>query len=318
MTACSNGSLKRRAKESLSRSGNNHRKTLLIHTGVTLAVSIVLLLLDYLLSKSIDEKPGLSGLDSRTMLRTVQQALLIVNVLFMPFWEQGIRYWSLKASREQPAGRQDLTEGFRRFWPLFRLTILRMLMLFALSFAVSYIASAIFALTPAATPLMEAMEQMLTESGSLTDMQSLMLSLPEDVVTSVATTMMLIMGILLLITYVPLMYMFRLADYFVFDTPGIRARQALRLSFRAVRKDFWRLLKLDLSFWWYYLPVAALTVVANLDMILSGAGVALPVSPETAYFGCSLLYAVGTLVLYTAARGPVEVCYARAYDYMKN
>lgn len=318
MTSCSNGLLKSRAKESLRRSGNNHRKTLLIHTGITLAVSLVLLLLDYLLSKSIDEKPGLSGLDSRTMLRTVQQVLLIVNVLFVPFWEQGIRFWSLKASREQSAGTQDLTEGFRRFWPLFRLAILRMLMLFALSFVCSNIASAIFALTPAATPLMEAMEQMLTESGSLTDLQSLMVSLPENVVTSVATTMMLIMGALLIITYLPLMYIFRLADYFIFDNSGIRARQAMRLSFRAVRKDFWRLLKLGLSFWWYYLPMAALTVVANLDVLLSSVGVTLPVSPEAAYFGTSLLHAVGTLALYTAARGPVEVCYARAYDYMKN
>ena len=59
------------AKESLS-AAHRPGRVILIHTGVVLLLSLVLTLLDYFLDRQISNTGGLSGMDQRSFMVTVQ------------------------------------------------------------------------------------------------------------------------------------------------------------------------------------------------------------------------------------------------------
>ena len=74
-----------------------------------------------------------------------------------------------------------------------------------------------------------------------------------------------------------------------------------------------QLVKLDISFWGYYLLLGLSIAVSLGDMILSGLSVTLSISPDARFF---LFFVLGTLcqgVLQWQCRGRVTTTYALAY-----
>ena len=103
----------------------------------------------------------------------------------------------------------------------------------------------------------------------------------------------------------------------IIDKPAVGALMALRESKKMMRGNRFQLLKLDISLWWYYLALAAATVILNGDVLLPMLGVELPIPETVAYFGFYALYLAASFAVHLFLRNRVEVCYALAYDGVK-
>lgn len=306
MDICDRRELKNAAGRDLSEAACDPKRLVLIHTGAALALSLILMLLDYVLGLRVENTGGLGGVGTRSVLTTVRTVLQIGRLVALPAWEVGWLYVSLRLSRRQNAAAGDLAEGFRRFFPVLRLKLLKWVLYGALCLAACYLGTCLFPITPWAKPLLETamtgsdpeamMEAMLAQSQSIT--------LP----------LMLICGALALLFAAPTFYRFRMAEYVLLDQEKPGAFSAMSRSRRMTRGSVGKLLGLDLSFWWFYLLEMLVAALSYGDMLLAALGVNLPWPAEVSYFVFYLLYALGCLLLYRSCKCQVSVTYAKAYE----
>ena len=72
------------------------------------------------------------------------------------------------------------------------------------------------------------------------------------------------------------------------------------------------MLRVDLSFWWYYLLQALVSVLIYLNMVLALFAIGLP--PEVLYWGTVVLYLAADFTLRYFFSNKVAVTYALFYD----
>jgi hypothetical protein len=77
------------------------------------------------------------------------------------------------------------------------------------------------------------------------------------------------------------------------------------------------LLRLDLSFWWFYLLDGMITALWFGSSLLPLLGITLPWSAEVNLFVFYGLYMICQLGLYLGFRNRVEVTYAHAYSALR-
>lgn len=293
--------LKAAARESLADASYDPRKLILIHTGVMVALSLVLALLDYVLEQQIGQTGGLSGVGLRSILQTLQTVLLAGQMVALVFWQISYIHVGLQISRGEPAGPKSLLEGFRQFGPVVRLRLITGLLYGGLIFFCVYAASFVFTLTPMANPLVEAYG-IGTEEAMLLAMEEIMLPL------------MGILTVFLLVAVVPYYYRLRLAEYALMDDPKAGAMMAIRKSRMMMHHNRIKLLKLDLSFWWFYLCEVLVMVVAYGDYILPMFGYQLPWSDTVSYYIFLVLSYLFQLALYWWRGNEVRITYAKFYE----
>lgn len=301
MDICNRRGLKLQAKAALEEASYDPKKLMLIHSGATIALSLVLAAVDYLLQQGISDTGGLGGVGLRSILETVQTVLLYGQVAALLFWQIGYVHVSLRIGRRQSVAPADLLEGFRRFGPVLRLQLMMGLLLTGVVMACAYLASMIFAFTPYGSVVMEAYE-IGSEAAMMAAMEETMVPL------------MVILLVVLLILAVPYYYRLRMASFSLMDDPNGGAIMAIRKSRYFMRRNRLNLLKLDLSFWWFYALQFVTTLVADGGYILPLLGVELPWSGEASYYIFLLLCYVCQLVLYWWRGNEVQVTYAMAYE----
>lgn len=304
--------LKAAARDSLTAAPYDPRKLILFHTGITIAVSLLGTLLNFVLSNQIETTGGLSGLGLRSTLSTVQSVVQLLVAVAVPFWEAGYSFATMKIARGEEASPNSLLMGFRRVWPLLRMKVMQGLIYCLIGMACFFLGYYIFMLTPLSDPLYAIIETI--------DMESVMLqteaALDEATILAMAdayTPMLLICLILMLIVGLFFSYRFRMATYLVFDHPELRGMETLRLSTYQLQGHKLELLKLDLSFLWFYALDVLAATLAYGDYLLPLFGVELPVSAEVAYFGFLLLSLICQAGLFVWARNRVNVTYAKFY-----
>lgn len=293
--------LKREARKALAKAQYDPKKLILIHTGASVALGLILALVDYLLSLGIDETGGLSGVGMRSVLETIQSVLMIVQLVAAMFWQIGYVYVALKISKGEQAGIRDLFQGFRQFGPVLRLQMLITLIYSGLSIVSAYISSMLFMFTPWSEPLTQA-TLVGTEEAMLAVMDQVMLP------------MMGIMVLVMLILLVPCYYRLRQAQYALMEDPRAGALAAVRKSRALMRGRRMELFKLDLSFWWFYVLEMLTLFVADGELILEMLGISLPWSSTVSYYIFLALCYLCTLVLYWWRGNEVQVTYAKAYE----
>lgn len=293
--------LKAAAASDLAAASYDPRKLILIHNGVSIAVALVLSLIDHLLDAQIGGTGGLGGVGTRTMLETVQTVLYVAQMLCLVFWQIGYIYVSILISRRQSVGPGSLLEGFRRFFPVLRLQLLLGLMYFGVLFLCINVGSILFSVTPLAQPLLEAYEVGTEEAIEAAIEQC---TLPVMAMTAVS----------MLVIALPYAYRLRLAEYALMDDPGMGARRAIYQSRVMMRGNRIQLLRLDLSFWWFYLAQGLMTVVAYGDLILPLLGYSLPWSETVSFYVFLVLSYLCQLALYWWKGNDVQVTYAKFYD----
>ncbi len=297
--------LKAQAKKALAGTDYNPKKLILIHTGASVILGLVMALLDYLLEQQIGGTGGLGGVGLRSVLETAQSVLSLAQLLVALFWQIGYVYVALKISRGDAVGIGDLVQGFRQFGPVLRLRLITTLILGGITFACAYIASMLFMFTPWSDTVMAAYEAG-TEEALLAAMEAVSLPLSG------------VMVLVLLVVLVPYYYRMRQVEFALMENPRAGALAAIRKSWELMRGQRLALLKLDLSFWWFYGLELLTMVVADGALVLGLLGVKLPWSSTVSYYIFMALCYLSTLVLYWWRGNEVQVTYAMAYQALKN
>lgn len=287
------------------------KKTIMIHSGVTIGVGLLLSVLTYLLDIGIDQTSGLGGIGVRAVLETIQSMLQTTNMLLMPFWAIGYTRAAMNWSRREHADAVTLLSGFHYLGSVLRLLLVQSLIFAALGIAGAYGGSALFLMMPGAEPLYALTEEMV--NAGITDPNVL---LESEEYLSAAKPMVLYMLAVAALLIIPVAYRLRFAEFALMDAPRKGALRAVKKSWRMTRRNCMPLLKLDLRFWWYHLAVVLIAVLGYGDVVLAVAGIELGISADAAMFAFYIVALLCEFGLYVWKKNEVFTVYALAYDQL--
>lgn len=287
------------------------KKVIMIHSGVTIGVGLLLSVISYLLDMGIAQTGGLGGIGARTILETGQTLLETANMLLLPFWAIGYIRAVLCWTREEPVEASTLMYGFRCFRPVMRLLFLQMILYVILGLIGMYAGAAVFLLTPGAQSFYALMQE-VANSG-VTDPYAIMEN-EAYLSASLAMAPYMMGGAALLIA--PMAFRMRFAEYAMMDKPEQGALRALLQSWRMTRKNCLALLKLDLCFWWFYLAQILIIALGNGEMLLGMAGISLDISGDAAMFAFYIAGLLCEFALYVWKKNEVFAVYALAYEQL--
>ena len=307
--------LKQMARSRLAGATYDPKKLALIHTGISVGVSLVIAFLGYYLDHWIaGTASGLSGMGTRRILETVQMTLQSVQGLAMPFWEIGFVFVALRLWRQESVQPKNMMEGFRRFRQVMGLRLTELCLYFGAAFGCAYAASFIFAMTPYSQKMMQYLTPFMNDGATMVQVLEALMTLPMEELLVMSAVYMVMFGVLFLLVFLSMHYKFRLADHLVMDQPNIGAMRALFYSSRLTKNKRWALLKLDLSFWWFYLLMGVSTVVCYMGLLLPMLGIRLAMTGDVAVMVFYVLSLLVQLVLFWQGKAYVQTTWAAAYE----
>lgn len=290
--------LRARAADSLTHAPG-HRRLVLIHAGLSALLSLLVSCINFALDSGIDTTGGLQGVGLRSILTTGQTLLTLAMTVLLPFWDLGYTGATMSLARQQETPNSALLSGFRRFRPALRLFLLSYLLYTLVGSICMYAGSMLLTFTPLATPVYELILSTGGDPAALDPQQLMRAMLP----------LLLGGGAIFALVAIPLSYRLRLASYYMLDGSG--ARQSMVQSARAMKGNCLALLRLDLSFWWYYAAQALLTLIAYGDLLLPYLGI--QTNAAFAYFLFYAVSLVAQLGLFLWKKNQISVAYAHAY-----
>lgn len=304
--------LKKKAGNRLA-SGREPQKVALYYGAILIAAEFVVLVLNYVLDGQISKTGGLSNIGLRSVLSTAQTVVSVLQSILTMCLNLGFTAAMLRIARRQYASPMTLKAGAERFGVLLRKNIFLMLLYSGAAIAALYLSIGIFMISPLSSRFMAVavpmMEQVNYDPQAFLGNEELYASLMPTM-----TPMFILYGILTIAAFAVISYRYRMTDYLLIEKPQMGAMGAMRESQRMMRGNKIAMFKLDLSFWWYYLAMAAGLLCSYLNVLLSLAGITLPLPETVAFFLPYVLnMAVDFAVIYFLAC-KVEVTYALAYD----
>lgn len=315
MTSLRPGQIKEEAGARLAQA-SQRTKIMQVFCGILLVLSLLFTGGNFLLDSMMANAGGLGAVGKRTMIQTFQRILPFLNTFAMMVLELGIWNAMLRIGRGQFASPQSLKMGLARFFPWFRFQLLQILGLIAIGSALMFVAMGIFFITPFARPAMELMLPLAMEYTDPVMMQEMLLA-DEALLMSIYDALMpmyIILAVLVLIAWIPISYRLRVANLIILDDPTAGAFKALIRSFRLTKICWKWYVRLDLSFWWYYVLLGLSTGLSYLDLLLASVGCPLPVGADIASLLSYGLYLVTQLAIYYFLRPKVQVSTAILYD----
>ena len=243
--------LKTKAADRLQ-NAKNQKDIVLLYAAITLGVSCLCTLIQFLLSSRISQTGGLAGMSSRSFLSTISSFLPILSAIVSVCMSFGYMGGMVRIARGQYASRNALKTGYERFWPLLRLKLLLAAILMGFTLAASYLASFLFMLSPFSDSFMNAISPAISGSSLLSGGSITLDEGTLDALYAASGPLLVIFLVVVLAVLVPILYRYRMADYVLYDHPEAGAIYALRESRKMMRGSRFRLFRLDLSFWWYY------------------------------------------------------------------
>lgn len=296
--------LKKKASNRLQ-SGNDPKKVVLVYAGIVALSSLVVTVVQDLLDSQISQTGGIQNIGTRSMLTTADTVLTIAQLLLVMCLTLGYTSSMLRIARGQYASPNSLKAGGERIWVLLRTRLLQMLIMTAAAFALCFLVINVCLLTPLSNRVIAVMgtvsaEELLSNGLALMALYSAMLPII----------------LIYLVALVPLLWYFsctyRMVDYLLIDRPQLGAFGVLRESRRMMQGNMKMMLRVDLSFWWYYLLQALVSVLVYLNMVLAPFAIGLP--PEVLYWGTVVLYLAADFALRYFFSNKVAVTYALFYD----
>ena len=290
----------------------DHKKLVLLWAGIGTALPLLASVLNFILEFQIADTGGLSGIGLRSVLSTIQSLLSMSTTVLIPFWTLGYIGVTLRFARREAAGYPCLLDGFRRFGPALRLILLELAIYAIICFICVQVGSTVLSFTPLAEPVYQVLEdsQQMLLSGVIDE--SVLLAMTEAMIPILA-----ICSILCVVVLIPVMYRLRLTRLIIMDTPRCGALFAVRESLRLMGKNCMHLLRLDLSFWWYYLAQILLGVLCYGDVILPMLGISLPFSQNAAFFIFYIVALLAQLALLYYFSARVQTTYALFYNTLR-
>lgn len=296
--------LKKKASNRLQ-SGNDPKKVVLVYAGIVALSSLVVTVVQDLLDSQISQTGGIQNIGTRSMLTTADTVLTIAQLLLVMCLTLGYTGSMLRIARGQYASPNSLKAGVERIWVLLRTRLLQMLIMTAAAFALCFLVVNVCLLTPLSNRMIAVMGTVSAE-----------VLLADDLALMGLYSAMLPIMLIYLVALVPLLWYFsctyRMVDYLLIDRPQLGAFGALRESRRMMQGNMKMMLRVDLSFWWYYLLQALVSVLIYLNMVLALFAIGLP--PEVLYWGTVVLYLAADFALRYFFSNKVAVTYALFYD----
>ena len=296
--------LKKKASNRLQ-SGNDPKKVVLIYAGIVALSSLVVTVVQDLLDSQISQTGGIQNIGTRSMLTTADTVLTIAQLLLVMCLTLGYTGSMLRIARGQYASPNSLKAGGERIWVLLRTRLLQMLIMTAAAFALCFLVVNVCLLTPLSNRVIAVMGTVSAE-----------VLLADDLALMGLYSAMLPIILIYLVALVPLLWYFsctyRMVDYLLIDRPQLGAFGVLRESRRMMQGNMKMMLRVDLSFWWYYLLQALVSVLIYLNMVLAPFAIGLP--PEVLYWGTVVLYLAADFALRYFFSNKVAVTYALFYD----
>lgn len=307
--------LKTKAVNSLNSASCNPRRLLCIHIGVSTLLSALLFGLEFFLSQQINALSGLSGLGTRSALTTLQAVLRLAYTIFLPFWQMGYLFFTLKVAQGTSATPRTLLEGFRRFGPVLRFSLFLSLFAFAIVMLSTYVTGILYTVTPLSKPMAEQLAPLLSQMDTLDPI--LLETAVMEIVSQHALPITILFSAVCLIIGLPVFYRLRLCPFVLMDQPQRGALHALRTGRHLLKGNRLKMVKLDLHFWWFYLLELMVMAVAYADILLPALGISLPIGETVQFFAFYFLSLGLQFLLHYAFKNPVSVTYAHVYEAMK-
>ena len=308
-------SLRASVRTALAENPGDPRKTALVYIAITSLASLLVDILLTVLANKISQTGGLGSLGTRTTLSTISSVLPIVQMLLVLVIHLGYQKATMQVVRRQAVAPATLKEGLPALARLIRVTLLMGGLYLLLAIFAMYASSFIFTLTPLSNAFYDVVMPLLSEGG---DLYALLASDPV-LLAQVAGAMLPVFPIFALIFAMmaaPFYYGYRMVNYCLLDERRMGARRAMRESARMMKGHRLSLLKMDLSFWWYFLAQGLLSSLLYYDIFLPMLGVALPWSEMVSYYIFLVLYLVLSAVLCYFCMNRVETTYAAVYDHI--
>ena len=297
------------------RRGRQPRQAALAFAGLLTVVALGRTVLSFWLGQQMGNAGGLSNLGTRTMLSTVQSMLPLVQMVVLLSLELGYVHAMMRISRGQYADHTDLKVGFRKFFPLLRLTLMQALVYFSIGFLTYQVAMVLYLFTPWADGMMDLILP-LAQQG-MVDPMAMMTEEFLNQAAPMVMPMLLIWAVLFLGLMIPVSYRLRFSNYALLDDSRGSAFAAIRTSLQMTRRNCIPLFKLDLSFWWYYLLSVLVSLLAYLDSLLPMLGIRLPINSTLAFFLCYCVHLAATFAMVYFLRNGVECTYLMAYESLR-
>lgn len=300
-------SLKRSASDTLQSPGCTLKRLVLIHTAISAAVSLLLLIADQLLRNAMASAGGLSGMGTHAVLSTTQSVLKLAQLAVMPFWRAGLIFAALSCIRSQSPATGDLLQGFRRWKPMLTSTLMLALRYLGIGFVSVYLSTQIFMFTPMAKPVYEA--AIKASNNPSLNLEELVSSSMQGATAALLALFLVVFALLAL----PMYYRYRMTTYLIMDNEDMGGLRAMLTSRVMTYRRRMELFKLDLSFWWFYVLELVLTAIGFGDLLLAAAGVELPFSVDAAFWVFQCLALAAQVGLYYLARPKLDATYAHCY-----
>lgn len=287
-------------------------KIVTIYAGIVMALSALVTVVNFCLELNISQMGGLSNIGTRSVLSTIESILPMAQSIVLLCLELGFLSAVLRMVRGQYASPNGLRLGFARFWPLMRLTLLQSMIYMGIGLISVYFSVQLFLLTPLSDNAM-IIATSLVESGAspVLDDATVNALLPSMV------PMIPIFAVIYLLLMLPVFYKLRMASYVLIDKPRCGALAAMRESRMMMKGNARKVMKLDFSFWWYYLLSLLAMVIAYGDMICALVGISLPWSATVSYFLFYGAYLVMQFVLFRLFLNRVTAAYALTYEVIR-
>ncbi len=273
--------LKRASLTRLRRYGKRPYKLAFYSVAIALAVQLLVSAMGYWVL-NYQGGEGLDGMGSVTMIQTVHELLSTASSLLIPLWTLGFTAAIMAFMDWQDPADTVLLKGMRRWWDFLKLYLLEGIFMFFLMIAVSMPIGFLVSLTPWGR-----------EPVNLPDPEIVGEVKYIAAAVDAAAPLLILYALAFLVVGMFFAYRLRFTNYLILNG-WIGVFSAMVTSFQMTKGYVWSMIKLDLSFWWYYL-VTGVLMGAYVAVVLLGLD--LGFSFHTVFWLCCVLYALGVLAL---------------------
>ena len=273
--------LKRASLTRLRRYGKRPYRLAFYSVAIALAVQLLVDAMGYWVA-TYQGGEGLDGMGSVTMIQTVHELLSTASSLLTPLWTLGFTAAIMAFMDWQDPQDTVLLKGLRRWWEFLKLYLLEGILMFFLMMAVIMPITYLYALTPWAKDLMNIPDPEIVGEVKFV-----------AAAVDAAAPLLILYALAFLVVGMFFAYRLRFTNYLILNG-WIGVWSAMVTSFQMTKGYVWTMIKLDLSFWWYYLATGVL-MGAYVAVVLLGLD--LGFSFHSVFWLCCVLYALGSLAL---------------------
>lgn len=273
--------LKRASLTRLRRYGKRPYRLAFYSVAIALAVQLLVDAMGYWVA-TYQGGEGLDGMGSVTMIQTVHELLSTVVSVLSPLWTLGFTAAIMAFMDWQDPQDTVLLKGLRRWWEFLKLYLLEGILMFFLMMAVIMPITYLYALTPWAKDLMNIPDPEIVGEVKFV-----------AAAVDAAAPLLILYALAFLVVGMFFAYRLRFTNYLILNG-WIGVWSAMVTSFQMTKGYVWSMIKLDLSYWWYYLLTGVLMGVYVAVVLL---GYNLGYSYNTIFWLAYAAYALGVLAL---------------------